>query len=162
MFEDYQRRCASSSPRRKVTLGRPYCWKPRDGSSAPLIINFPTKQHWRSGSDMRDIEEGLQYLRRHYRRWGVESLAVPPLGCGNGGLQWNDVGPRLYRHFSTYAIPVTLYVPPSTPPEHYTAKFLTESGEAEEIGHAQLALLEQRGTYRAAQPPRLAQTECHP
>jgi len=48
----------------------------------------------------------LKYLGRHYRDWGIPSLAVPPLGCGQGQLEWRVVGPTLYRYFSRLDIPV--------------------------------------------------------
>ncbi|MBL8616326.1 MAG: macro domain-containing protein [Deltaproteobacteria bacterium] len=56
-----------------------------------LIINFPTKQHWRSKSRIEDVAAGLKSLRSYIVANGVASVAVPPLGCGNGGLSWDDV-----------------------------------------------------------------------
>jgi uncharacterized protein YwgA len=53
----------------------------------------------------------LEYLERHYKQWGVESLAVPPLGCGNGQLEWRVVGPVLLRHLRRLDVPVELYAP---------------------------------------------------
>jgi uncharacterized protein YwgA len=76
-----------------------------------LIVNFPTKQHWRSVSRLSDIEAGLDYLERHYKEWQIKSLAVPPLGCGNGQLEWRVVGPILLRHLKRLEIPVELYAP---------------------------------------------------
>jgi O-acetyl-ADP-ribose deacetylase (regulator of RNase III) len=55
------------------------------------IINFPTKQHWRSPSQMKWIIEGLQDLRMFLVEHGVQSIAIPPLGAGNGGLNWAEV-----------------------------------------------------------------------
>ena len=88
MFADYQRRCE----RGEVRLGRPYLFKHLVG---PWIVNFPTKQHWRQVTNLQDIISGLEYLRAHYKDWGIKSLAVPPLGCGNGQLEWRVVGPTL-------------------------------------------------------------------
>ena len=59
------------------------------------IINFPTKRHWRGRSRIEDIEAGLEALVHDVRRLGIQSVAVPPLGCGNGGLDWRDVKPRI-------------------------------------------------------------------
>src|SRR5206468_3390836 len=73
MYADYSRRCA----RHEVELGRPYLFKQLVG---PWILNFPTKDHWRSLSKLTDIIEGLEYLHDHYKQWGITSLAVPPLG----------------------------------------------------------------------------------
>ena len=61
------------------------------------IINFPTKRHWRGRSRMEDIESGLRALVEEIRRLGLRSIAVPPLGCGNGGLDWRDVRPRIVQ-----------------------------------------------------------------
>ncbi|MCV4861151.1 macro domain-containing protein, partial [Escherichia coli] len=55
------------------------------------IVNFPTKQHWRADSRMEWIEDGLQDLRRFLIEENVQSIAIPPLGAGNGGLNWPDV-----------------------------------------------------------------------
>lgn len=117
MYEDYVARCR----RGEVRLGRPYLFRYENG---PWILNFPTKGHWRAVSRLRDIVEGLDWLERHYREWGIRSLAVPPLGCGNGGLDWAVVGPTLYRHFARFDIPVELYAPHGTPAEQLTLAFL--------------------------------------
>jgi O-acetyl-ADP-ribose deacetylase (regulator of RNase III) len=59
------------------------------------IINFPTKQHWRGDSKLEFVEQGLVDLVRQIKLLGIKSVAVPPLGCGNGGLDWEDVRPRI-------------------------------------------------------------------
>lgn len=103
MFNDYAERCR----RGEVGLGRPYLYKADDH----WIVNFPTKQHWRARSHLQDVIDGLEYLEKHYREWGVTSLAVPALGCGNGQLEWNVVGPTIARHLGRFDIPVELYPP---------------------------------------------------
>ena len=60
-----------------------------------LIINFPTKRHWRAKSRMEDIEAGLKALAEEIRARHVRSIAIPPLGSGLGGLKWADVRPRI-------------------------------------------------------------------
>src|SRR5713101_4076116 len=104
MYEDYVRRCE----RREVQLRQPYLYR---RLIPPHVINFPTKDHWRSVSKLDDIVSGLTYLERHIPVWGVTSLAVPPLGCGEGQLEWRVVGPTLYRHLSALGISVELYAP---------------------------------------------------
>jgi O-acetyl-ADP-ribose deacetylase (regulator of RNase III)/uncharacterized protein YwgA len=104
MYADYLRRCE----RGEVRLGRPYLFR---RPTPPWILNFPTKNHWRATSELSSIEAGLEYLGQHYREWGIESLAVPPLGCGQGGLDWEVVGPVLVRHLQRLDIPVKLYAP---------------------------------------------------
>lgn len=117
MYRDYVARC----DRGEVKLGRPYLFRQLVG---PWILNFPTKDHWRSVSRLVDIVAGLEYLKDHYREWGIQSLAVPPLGCGNGQLDWNVVGPTLYRHLADLDIPVELYAPYDTPAEQLEHDFL--------------------------------------
>ena len=108
MFADYEQRCR----RHEVRLGQPYLCKRR---SPPLILNFPTKDHWRATSNLEDIIAGLEHLLAHYESWGIQSLAVPALGCGHGQLDWRVVGPTLARAFSRLGIPVELYAPLGTP-----------------------------------------------
>jgi O-acetyl-ADP-ribose deacetylase (regulator of RNase III)/uncharacterized protein YwgA len=103
MFDDYVQRCT----RGEVQLGNPYPYQVGNR----LVVNFPTKQHWRSVSKLEDIEKGLEHLKHHLEEWGIHSLAVPPLGCGNGQLDWTIVGPTLVRHLSSFGVPVDLYVP---------------------------------------------------
>jgi uncharacterized protein YwgA/O-acetyl-ADP-ribose deacetylase (regulator of RNase III) len=128
MFEDYVRRCQ----RREVQLKRPYIYR---RLTPPHIINFPTKDHWRSVSKLDDITEGLSYLRVHIHEWGVVSLAVPPLGCGEGRLEWRVVGPTLYRHLRDLGIPVELYAPFGTPHEELQPEFLEHRATSAPIGH---------------------------
>jgi len=61
------------------------------------IVNFPTKKHWRNPSKLEWIEEGLRDLRSVIAEKKIRSIAIPPLGSGNGGLDWNDVRPLIER-----------------------------------------------------------------
>lgn len=117
MFKDYEARCEAGL----VRLGEPYLYRTL---IAPWIINFPTKGHWRAVSRLDDIEQGLRYLAGHLAGWGVESLAVPPLGCGHGQLEWAVVGPTIYRHLDRLEVPVELYAPHDVPDEQATLGFL--------------------------------------
>jgi hypothetical protein len=97
-------------------------------------MNFPTKEHWRPVSKLSDITRGLEYLEEHYREWDITSLAVPPLGCGQGQLDWLVVGPTLYRHLKHLDIPVELYAPWGTSKEQLQPEFLdTEKGVDREL-----------------------------
>jgi O-acetyl-ADP-ribose deacetylase (regulator of RNase III) len=64
-----------------------------------FIINFPTKKHWRSPSKLEYIDAGLDDLVNEVKRLGITSIALPALGCSNGGLAWSDVQPRIERAF---------------------------------------------------------------
>lgn len=120
MFVEYAARC----DRGEVRLGRPYLYRQLVG---PQIINFPTKGHWRSMARLGDIVEGLDYLEARYKEWGITSIAVPPLGCGNGQLEWKVVGRTLYRHLAQIDIPVELYAPEGTPISQLQSSFLAGS-----------------------------------
>jgi O-acetyl-ADP-ribose deacetylase (regulator of RNase III) len=127
MFKDYEQRCA----RGEVRLGQPYLYKQSKG---PWILNFPTKDHWRAVSRLSDIVTGLKYLKTHYKSWGITSLAVPPLGCGSGQLDWAVAGPTLYRYLSELDIPVALYAPHGTPPTQLELEFLARQQPVEHGG----------------------------
>jgi O-acetyl-ADP-ribose deacetylase (regulator of RNase III) len=80
------------------------------------IINFPTKRHWRGKSSMEDIESGLAALVEEVRQRGIRSIAIPPLGCGLGGLDWNEVRPRIEAAFAALPeVDVQLYEPAGAP-----------------------------------------------
>lgn len=117
MYDDYVLRCQ----RGEVELGKPYLFQ---GLLDPWILNFPTKQHWRSPSQLDAIRSGLEYLAVHYKHWEIESLAVPSLGCGEGGLEWKIVGPTLLSGLERLDIPVTLYAPYGTPAEELAPDLL--------------------------------------
>ena len=123
MFDDYAERCE----RKEVKPGVPYLYKTL---LPPQIINFPTKDHWKSVSRIADIERGLQLLLSGYKEWGITSLAIPPLGCGNGQLEWSAVGPLIYKYASQMDIPVELYAPYGTPPRELTTEFLSQTSRA--------------------------------
>jgi O-acetyl-ADP-ribose deacetylase (regulator of RNase III) len=121
MYRDYVQRCE----RGEVKLGEPYLWRTL---FEPWVLNFPTKSHWRKPSRLDAIVAGLEHVEGHYRSWGITSLAVPPLGCGYGGLEWRVVGPTLYEHLSRLEIPVELYAPFEAPHEQLTLDYLAAGG----------------------------------
>ena len=126
MFRDYKARC----DRGEVKLGQPYLYRPL---VPPWILNFPTKDDWRSVTKLADIEQGLEYILRRHKEWGITSLAVPPLGCGLGQLEWRVVGPTLYRHLQRMEIPVELYAPYGTPHEEMQVSFLDQTRPAQTV-----------------------------
>lgn len=76
-----------------------------------LIINFPTKQHWKMPSRYEYIESGLIALVAYLKKNPVGSLAMPALGCGNGGLDWHKVRPTIEQHLSELNMSIWLYEP---------------------------------------------------
>ncbi len=124
VYVEYQDACRG--PKRRLKMGKPYLYKREslldyelaDDSSTLTHVNagkwfllFPTKRHWREQSDRQGIEEGLQWLLANYQQEDIESLAVPALGCGLGGLEWEDVGPIMARYLSAMDIQVFIYLP---------------------------------------------------
>lgn len=75
------------------------------------IINFPTKRHWRDKSLLWDIEMGLEALARDIQAWGIKSIAIPALGCGNGGLDWEVVKPMIVVAIAPLDIRAIIYEP---------------------------------------------------
>jgi O-acetyl-ADP-ribose deacetylase (regulator of RNase III) len=75
------------------------------------IINFPTKQHWKAPSKLEYIEEGLLDLRRILLDLQIRSVALPPLGCGNGGLDWAIVKPMIEAALADLAVDIQVYEP---------------------------------------------------
>jgi O-acetyl-ADP-ribose deacetylase (regulator of RNase III) len=95
-FKAYAAACKAG----EVQTGRMFVTATGELSGPKWIINFPTKRHWRQPSRLEWIEEGLCDLVRVVREKNIRSLALPPLGCGNGGLDWRDVRP-LIEHAAT-------------------------------------------------------------
>jgi O-acetyl-ADP-ribose deacetylase (regulator of RNase III) len=84
-----------------------------DDGDGQHIANFATKDHWNMPSRLEWIDDGLKTLARHLDEEGVPSVAVPPLGCGYGGLDLRDVFPLMIRHLKWTRGRVMLYVPVS-------------------------------------------------
>lgn len=110
-FKAYQRACR----RGEVQIGRMHVFDNGQLVSPRWIINFPTKRHWRSLSRISDIAAGLEALRAEIIRLGIASVAVPPLGCGNGGLAWTDVRPLIEKHLDGLGVEVHVYAPEGAP-----------------------------------------------
>ena len=85
--------------------------------SPKFVVNFPTKKHWRSKSRLVDIDAGLGNLAEQIRGLKIQSIAIPPLGCGLGGLSWGDVRPLIDKHLADMAdVRVVLFEPKGAPP----------------------------------------------
>lgn len=111
-YRAYRAACAAG----EVEPGRIFT-VPLDGLSGPrFVFNFPTKRHWRSPSRLEDIDQGLEALTREVSNRGIRSIAIPPLGCGNGGLDWREVRPLIERAFASIpTVTVELYEPKGAP-----------------------------------------------
>lgn len=81
-----------------------------------FIINFPTKRHWREKSRIEYITNGLEDLIAQVKRLNIKSIALPPLGCGNGGLEWDEVRRHIVGAFENLpGIEVSLFEPKGAP-----------------------------------------------
>lgn len=107
MFVSYKRAC----DRGEVRIGRMFVWETGLLNGPRYIINFPTKTHWKGRSRLEWVREGLVDLRRVIGDLGLGSVALPPLGAGNGGLDWTDVEPLIRDTLGDLPIEVIVYPP---------------------------------------------------
>lgn len=94
-YAAYRKACETE----EVKPGQMFIYDQHSLANPRYIINFPTKRHWRSNSRMEDVEAGLAALVGDVRRLGIRTIAVPPLGCGLGGLPWPEVQQRMRAAF---------------------------------------------------------------
>lgn len=135
VYVAYQDACRA----KRITEIKPYLYK-REGSldeeladfgadlrtpnAVKWFLLFATKRKWRENSRLADIEGGLDWLQHNFQKQGIQSLAMPALGCGLGGLDWKDVGPLMCKYLHGISIPIAIYLPRErTIPQVY----LTES-----------------------------------
>lgn len=105
--------------RGEVTPGRMFIFATAMMANPRYIINFPTKRHWRGKSRLEDIDAGLKALAGDICRLGIRSIAVPPLGCGNGGLDWSVVRPMIESALAALPdVRVLLFAPQGAPDAH--------------------------------------------
>lgn len=128
MFEEYETLCSMG----KVKPGLPYYYYDFSGVS---VLNFPTKDNWRSPSKLSYITSGLKWFVEHYAECGIQSIAFPPLGCGNGGLTWDVVGPVMAKMLHGLPIHIEIYAPYGTPVEQLDLEYLLaqNTNESDEV-----------------------------
>lgn len=111
-FEAYEKACRSEL----VQPGKMFIFETCDMFNPRYIVNFPTKRDWRSKSRIADIESGLEALIQEVQRLNISSIAIPPLGCGLGGLKWSEVRPLIEKAFSALPhVKIHLYAPLGAP-----------------------------------------------
>ncbi len=113
MFSEYRKLCDGG----ELTVGRLHLWKGEDR----WVLNFPTKTTWRLPSKLEYVEAGLQTFISNYESMGIVSASFPPLGCGNGNLDWDEVKPIMEEYLSKPSIPIyvhSLHVGDEFVPEH--------------------------------------------
>jgi O-acetyl-ADP-ribose deacetylase (regulator of RNase III) len=104
MFLDYRNACLAE----EIQPGKMYVWK---GAPEDWIINFPTKRHWREKSRYEDIELGLLSLHEYLKEFPGIRVALPALGCGNGGLDWKRVAPMIEEKLSDLNAEIYVFEP---------------------------------------------------
>ncbi len=111
-FNSYERACRAKD----VRPGRMLVFETCSMFNPKYIINFPTKRHWRDKSRLEDIEVGLQALVEKVQKLEISSVAVPPLGCGLGGLDWGTVRSMIEKTFAELPeVRVFLFEPAGAP-----------------------------------------------
>lgn len=113
MFNEYRELCRSE----RLNVGDLHLWK----SDNRWILNFPTKTTWKKPSRIEFIEAGLQTFVKSYKDLGITSASFPPLGCGNGNLDWEEVRPLMVSYLRDVSIPIYIHnvqVDPDFVPEH--------------------------------------------
>lgn len=111
-FKEYAKACEKS----EVRIGKMFVHRTGRMFHPRYIINFPTKRHWKAKSRIEDVELGLKDLVRVIKELDIKSIAVPPLGSGLGGLNWEDVKSRIMDAFDDVPdIDVMLYGPKGAP-----------------------------------------------
>ncbi len=87
-------------------------------SGQKIIINFPTKTDWRKPSEYEYIEKGLDNLIEIINHYNIKSIAIPPLGAGNGGLEWEKVKKIINTKLQNVDIDILIYEPTKQIKEH--------------------------------------------
>ena len=124
-FRAYEKACRAG----EVRPGKMFIVPTNKTVNPKFIINFPTKRHWKDRSNIEDIKAGLEGLIVDVQVLGIASIAIPPLGCGNGGLEWCDVKPLIENAFLREpSVKVLLYEPKGAPsPEDMPVRTETPS-----------------------------------
>lgn len=154
-FKSYRAACDQGL----VTPGAMHVYETGRLDSPRVIINFPTKRHWRAKSRLEDIEKGLVALVSVVRDRGLRSIAIPPLGCGLGGLDWHVVRPAIERAMAQLPdVEVLLFEPAGAPTAAQMA--IVKDRPKMTQGRAALVCLIDR-YLRAAMDPDVTLLELH-
>lgn len=140
-FTQYQAACKAG----KVRPGKMNVYDAGAYAQPHFIINFPTKDHWRGNSKISFIQDGLQDLIAQVQALDIRSIAIPPLGCGNGGLDWADVKPLIAAAFAVLPnVDVRLFEPGDAP----SAKSMEVCTARPKMTLGRAAILKSIDTYR--------------
>lgn len=107
MAKEYFKACK----RGELRSGRPFLYEDLMNN----VLCFPTKDNWKGPSKYEFIEAGLKTVAENYERWGLRSIAFPPLGCGLGGLDWQRVKSLIVKYLGKLPIEIEVYEPLDDP-----------------------------------------------
>lgn len=117
-FPDNYKAYLDAVKRGEVQIGKMLVTRTVNLNGLRYIVNFPTKEHWRNPSRLEYIEQGLVDLRKTIQALSLGSVAVPPLGCGNGGLDWANVRPLIEQYLGDLPAEILVYEPNATIQQH--------------------------------------------
>ncbi len=138
-FKSYQTACKSN----EVQPGQMFIVETGFMDNPKYIINFPTKRHWKGKSKIEDIEAGLDALAQDIQNLSIQSIAIPPLGSGLGGLHWPDVRKRIEKALCNLDdVAVIIYEPIGAPDSKTMAR--TKDVPSMTPGRAALVVLMHR------------------
>jgi O-acetyl-ADP-ribose deacetylase (regulator of RNase III) len=141
-FELYAAACKEG----RVQLGRMFIYDAGGLVQPHYIINFPTKRHWKGKSQIEFVCEGLVDLVAQIKRLHIQSIAIPPLGCGNGGLDWFAVRPLIEKAFEKLPdVDARLFEPAGAP----EAKSMEVRTKKPKMTAGRAAILKVLETYRS-------------
>ena len=113
-FDDNFKRYVAACKAKEVRVGHLFVTRPSELSGPKWIVNFPTKQHWKAPSQIEWVVDGLKELRKFIVDHEVRSIAIPPLGAGNGGLDWEEVRRQIVRELGDLdRVAITVFEPTS-------------------------------------------------
>lgn len=110
-FRQYEAACRNN----QVRTGKMFITCTHDLIGPQWIVNFPTKQHWRNPSRMEWIVAGLRDLRHFLLVQEIQSIAIPALGCANGGLNWPDVFDQIELALGDLILDIQVFEPVANP-----------------------------------------------
>lgn len=142
MFREYRDLC----DKHILTIGTLHCWHGPDR----WVLNFPTKTTWKKPSKLEYVEQGLITFKQNYKTMGIQSISFPPLGCGNGQLNWQDVRPMMLKYLWNIDIPVFIhewFEAPSVAEQHDHRAKLAPATYSEFLSDLHATIDERRGQF---------------
>lgn len=139
MFEEYRKACKAG----EVMIGVMHVFRRNSLAGPRYIINFPTKKQWREPSRLEYIQAGLDALAEEIKKLNIQSIAIPPLGCGFGGLNWKDVYPLIEKNLNQFPGVCFQVYPPQDSPGAEKMVVRTQRPEMSQVRAIVLRILNQ-------------------